>query len=86
MTRDVPPYCIVHKINELSGLNTVGLKRAGISPSERKEIKKAFALLLNSKLSRVDALAKADAQTWGPHAGKLVDAVRTPSAKGILTR
>jgi len=86
MTRDVPPYCIVHKINELSGLNTVGLKRAGFSPKERKEIKEVFALLLNSKLSRSESLAQAEAQTWGPHADKLIAAVRTPSSKGILIR
>jgi len=29
MTRDVPPYCVAHQINQLSGLNTIGLRRAG---------------------------------------------------------
>lgn len=86
MTRDVPPYCIVHKINELSGLNAIGLKRAGFSPAERKEIKLAYSLVLNSKLSRIEALAEADQHTWSPCAAKLIEAVRNPSSKGILTR
>ncbi len=86
MTRDVPPYCIVHKINELSGLNTIGLKRAGFSPEERKEIKLAYSLLLNSKSSRAEALQEVDQLTWSPLAAKLIEAVRFPSSKGILTR
>jgi UDP-N-acetylglucosamine acyltransferase len=86
MTRDIPPYCIVHKINQLSGLNSVGLKRGGFSPEERKEIKAAFALVLNSKTTRADALATAEKISWGPAAKKLIEAVRNPSAKGILTR
>jgi len=86
MTRDVPPYCIVHKINELSGLNVIGLKRAGFSPEERKELKRAYSLLLNSKATRADALQEVDQLSWGPLATKLIEAVRTPSVKGILTR
>ena len=86
MTRDIPPYCSVHKINELSGLNTVGLKRGGFTPSERKEIKLAYSLVLNSKSSRVEALQEADKLEWSTAAAKIIEAVRSPSSKGILTR
>lgn len=86
MTRDVPPYCIVHQVNQLSGLNSVGLKRAGFSPAERKEIKRAYTTLFRSKGSRAENLAEADLHTWGEAATVLIEAVRTPSSKGILTR
>jgi UDP-N-acetylglucosamine acyltransferase len=86
MTRDVPPYCIVHQVNQLSGLNSVGLKRAGFSPAERKEIKRAYITLFRSKGSRAENLAEADLHTWGEAATVLIEAVRTPSSKGILTR
>ena len=86
MTRDVPPYCIVHQVNQLSGLNSVGLKRAGFSPAERKEIKLAHTILFRTKGSRAESLAEADLQTWGEAATALIEAVRTPSSKGILTR
>ncbi len=86
MTRDIPPYCIVHKINQLAGLNTVGLKRAGFSPAERKEIKLAYTILFRSRGTRDENLAEADLQTWGEAATALIEAVRTPSSKGILTR
>ena len=86
MTRDVPPYCIVHQINQLSGLNSVGLRRAGLTPAERKEIKLAYTILFRSKGTREENLAEADLQTWSEAASLLVEAVRTPSSKGILTR
>lgn len=86
MTRDVPPYCVVHKINQLSGLNVVGLRRGGFTREERKEIKLAYSLVLNSKFSREEALEEASQMDFGPVATKLVAAVRSPSSKGILTR
>ncbi|MFT6182405.1 MAG: UDP-N-acetylglucosamine acyltransferase [Paracoccaceae bacterium] len=86
ITKDIPPYCTVHQTNQLSGLNVVGLKRGGFSPSERKEIKLAYSMLLNSKLTRTQALVQADQLTWSPAAAKIIEAVRAPSSKGILTR
>lgn len=86
MTRDVPPYCVVHQINRLSGLNSVGLKRGGFTPAERSEIKRAYRLVLGSKSSREQALAEAGRLTWSAAAAKLIEAVRHPSPKGVLTR
>ncbi|MGC6464194.1 MAG: acyl-ACP--UDP-N-acetylglucosamine O-acyltransferase [Akkermansiaceae bacterium] len=86
MTRDVPPYCIVHQINQLSGLNVIGLRRGGFTSEERSEIKKVYQLLLASKTSRSDALAEVEKHTWSQAAERLIEAVRHPSSKGILTR
>ncbi|MEN8772362.1 MAG: acyl-ACP--UDP-N-acetylglucosamine O-acyltransferase [Akkermansiaceae bacterium] len=86
MTRDIPPFCVVHKINQLSGLNVIGLRRSGFTREELKEIKLAYSLLLNSKFTREEALVEADRADFGPMASKLVEAVRSPSSKGILTR
>ena len=86
MTRDVPPYCLAHKINQLSGLNVVGLKRGGFTPLERKEIKLAYRMVLSPRSSRQEALKEADRLTWSAAAAKLIEAVRHPSPKGILTR
>ena len=86
MTKDVPPYCIAHQINQLSGLNIIGLKRAGFTPDERKEIKQAYKHLFTTTSTRSEALARADEIKWGPAATKLIEAFRNPSRKGILTR
>lgn len=86
LTQDIPPYCVVHKVNQLSGLNIVGLRRGGFSSEERREIKRAYSLVLNSKSTRQEALLKADKENLGPVAAQIIEAVRSPSTKGILTR
>lgn len=86
LTQDIPPYCVAHKVNQLSGLNVIGLRRGGFSPGDRKEIKLAYSLVLKSKSTREDALKEADSKDFGPVAARLVEAVRSPSSRGILTR
>jgi len=86
ISRDVPPYCIVHGVNRLSGINVVGLRRAGIDSATRAEIKEAYRLLFLSGhlLSKANEIAAS--RTWSDVARKLVDAVAMPSSKSILTR
>ena len=84
LSLDVPPYCLAYEINRLASLNAIGLKRGGFSPEQRSEIKEAFRLLLNGG-NREAALKEAETRTWGAAAALLVEAVRHPSKKGILT-
>lgn len=58
--KDVPPFCVVAGVrrNQVAGLNIVGLRRAGITPEERKQIKAAFDLLYRSGLNFGQALEK----------------------------
>jgi len=50
ISQDQPPFTIVHGCNRLCGLNTVGLRRAGLSPADRLELKRLYrALFLNGK-------------------------------------
>ncbi len=86
LTQDVPPYCVAHKTNQLSGLNVIGLRRGGFTPEDRKEIKLAYSLVLKSKSTREEALKEVDSQDFGPVATRLIEAVRSPSSRGILTR
>lgn len=84
--KDVPPYCVVDRVNRLAGLNVVGLRRGGFSPDERKEIKAAYALLFQNGLATTEALEEAAKREWHPAAEKLIDAVRNPTKRGVLTR
>jgi UDP-N-acetylglucosamine acyltransferase len=84
ISQDVPPYCMVHGQNQLASLNLIGLKRAGFTPEQRSEIKKAFRLLLSGNRTR--ALAQAAEDTWSDAAMVLIRAVAEPSRKGIITR
>lgn len=41
-TRDVPPFCTVFRWNNLRGLNSVGLRRAGFDSASRLALKRAW--------------------------------------------
>lgn len=54
---DIPPYMLAEGTpSRIRVLNTVGLKRAGISPAESQSLKKAFRILYRSGLPLKDAL------------------------------
>jgi len=60
ISKDLPPFTIARGDNGICGLNTVGLRRAGLSTAERAELKKLYhALFRNGKLFR-SALAEAE--------------------------
>lgn len=57
VNQDVPPYMIVAGDPAVvSGLNSVGLARAGMSAEERSELKKAFRILFRSGLTLKEAI------------------------------
>jgi len=56
VSKDIPPFCLAAGIPaEIEGLNIVGLKRRGVKPETRLELKKAIKILrdLNIKLTDV---------------------------------
>jgi UDP-N-acetylglucosamine acyltransferase len=60
VSKDIPPFCTAASLerNRVSGLNTVGLKRAGYKPDQRKAIKRAFDLLYRESLDIATALER----------------------------
>ena len=59
-TRDIPPFCLLPplSLNCVKGLNVVGMRRAGLSSAERREIREAFRLLYQSGLMPPEAAAR----------------------------
>ncbi len=58
VTQDVPPFMIVAGDPAVvSGLNSVGLSRAGMPAEQRSELKKAFRILYRSGLPLQEAIA-----------------------------
>lgn len=86
VSQDVPPFCVAFGKNQLAGLNTVGLRRAGFDAAARAELKKAYGMLFGSGLPLSKALAAAAGLAWSPAAGSLLDAVAKPSRKGVISR
>jgi len=57
VSKDVPPFCTVHPVdlNVVVGLNVVGLRRGGLTPDERREIRKAYGILYGAGLNVSEA-------------------------------
>lgn len=82
-TKDIPPFTIAAMRNSIIGLNVVGLRRAGFSPEERKEIKEAFKLLYKSGLNTTQALERAQQQEWNKEGQIFFDFVASAKKRGI---
>lgn len=59
---DLPPFTLARDNNTLCGLNRVGLRRAGISPDDRRSLQRLYHLLFRSELPRVERLRRATAE------------------------
>lgn len=80
---DVPPFFLYSGFNvKPSGLNVVGLKRAGFTLAEVSRLKKAYQLLYRGGLKLEDALARIEAQVPDDNTAHLVRFVRR-SERGI---
>ncbi|MFC1497036.1 acyl-ACP--UDP-N-acetylglucosamine O-acyltransferase [Verrucomicrobiota bacterium] len=60
ISKDVPPFCTIRPLaaNVILGLNVVGMRRAALTPDERKQVKQAFNILYKSGLNVMDATNK----------------------------
>ena len=82
ISADLPPFCVVHQINVLAGLNTIGLRRAGISSADRLEIKRLYHLLFRSGKKFSDAIAEATVIAQSDAGRRLIEFVRQPTKRG----
>jgi UDP-N-acetylglucosamine acyltransferase len=48
VSKDLPPYTVASRTNDICGLNLIGLRRAGITAAERLELKKLYHRLFRS--------------------------------------
>ena len=89
ITQNVLPYSLtsIERNNHAYGLNKVGLERRGFTPTQMKELRAAYRLLLASKMNTSQALdamrqtiASGDA---GEHVAYLADFIAS-SERGII--
>jgi UDP-N-acetylglucosamine acyltransferase len=83
-TRSVPPF-VTAVANFALGINSVGLRRAGMSAEERAEIKRAFKLLYRSGLNTKQALEKAKEMKFELPARELFDFAASPGTRGFVS-
>jgi UDP-N-acetylglucosamine acyltransferase len=82
ISQDLPPFTMVQHVNEMCGLNIVGLRRAGISAEERLELKKLYHLLFRSGKNLRAAAEEARKNFSSPSAKILLDFVAS-SKRGV---
>jgi UDP-N-acetylglucosamine acyltransferase len=74
----VPPYVIVSGLNNISGLNSIGLRRnPNLTAEDREQIKQAFKITYRTNRPPRESLEDMDAHgEWGEAAGKFREFVR----------
>lgn len=83
---DAPPYFLYSDFNiSPKGLNLTGLRRAGFSLSEIKNLKEAYRLLYRSNLRLEEALTQIETDFRSEHTLHLVSFIRQ-SKRGICRR
>lgn len=82
ITKDLPPYCMARDVNHLCGLNTVGLRRAGIPGEERMELRRLYHQLFRGRRPWKESLVAARAEFGGAPALGLIEFV-SHSQRGI---
>jgi len=83
---DLPPFTMAAGTNLLAGLNTVGMKRAGIGTDSRKAVRQAYKTYFLSELSVADAIERIRNENGqDPCVAELL-AFISASERGVLRR
>lgn len=83
ITKDLPPFCLVTVKRSVSGLNAVGLRRAGLG-AHLPALRRAFDILYRQRLANTAAAQRIAQELPGdPLVGELVHFVRT-ATRGVL--
>lgn len=84
ISMDLPPFCVAHRENSICGLNIVGLRRAGITPEQRLELKRLYHELFRSGRNLRPALAAAQLEFSSTPATLLMEFVAS-AKRGVCS-
>lgn len=84
LSKDLPPFTIVRDINKLSGLNSIGLRRAQVSLEDRLEIKRLYHHVFRGGGNIATAVATARPQFTSLPSVELLDFIQQ-SKRGVCT-
>lgn len=82
-SKDIPHYCTAQRINRVTGLNVVGLRRRGASSEERAALKELFDLVFRSGRNLSQAIAAARERAWPEQGEHFLRFLEAPSKKGV---
>ena len=82
ISKDLAPYAVARGANKMSGINTVGLRRAGLDSATRLEIRKLYHFLFRSGATMQKAVSAARVMFPTPACIVLLDFIES-SKRGI---
>lgn len=85
VTADLPPFSLSTDVNCWAGVNVVGMRRAGFSPEDRREIQQAFRILYRPAFKFGDAIEQVAELVKTEPGKRLVAFLRAPSRRGIMS-
>ncbi|MCE9568067.1 MAG: acyl-ACP--UDP-N-acetylglucosamine O-acyltransferase [Planctomycetes bacterium] len=82
-SKDIPPFWVMQEVNWVCGVNTIGMRRAGIPSPEIQAVRRAFSMIYKEQVPIPVALLRMEAES-GQFAAirELVQFIRT-SKRGI---
>jgi UDP-N-acetylglucosamine acyltransferase len=84
ISKDLPPYTVARGDNGICGLNTVGLRRAGLTPATRLELKQLYHALFRGGRNLRAAVADARKTFSSAPARAMLDFIAA-SARGVCS-
>ncbi len=73
ISQDLPPFTMALRVNEICGLNVVGLRRAGFTAEQRMELKRLYHLLFRGGKNLGAAMTEAQTKYTSATAKTLLD-------------
>lgn len=84
ISKDLPPYTTARGDNGICGLNTVGLRRAGLTPEERFELKQLYHALFRRRSSLRAAIEAAQGR-FGSAPARVMLEFLAASKRGVCS-
>ena len=83
ISQDLPPFCLASGTNNLAGLNTIGLRRAGFTAAERLALRQLFHFLFREGRNLRAAVAEASTRQHAAAARVLIEFL-SGAKRGVL--
>jgi UDP-N-acetylglucosamine acyltransferase len=82
-SKDMPPFWVMQDVNGVRGINTIGMRRAGMMATEIQAVRKAFAFIYADHLPIPAALQRMEAELGHIAAVREIVAFIRSSKRGI---
>lgn len=82
-SKEIPPFTVGGGVNLLAGINSIGLRRSGFNPAERREISDLYKLVFRSGLNLRQALARTEGGEFSPPARQFLDFLQSTGKLGL---